>query len=63
MGASSSKVARSAPRKYPARTPGAAVPRGPPRPKPAAKPKSKTLGDGTKDEGNLLMRAMFHRLR
>ncbi|KAM0418704.1 hypothetical protein ACHAPT_012403 [Fusarium lateritium] len=50
MGASSSKVARGATRKYPARTPGAAVRQGPPRPKPAAKPKSKTLDDGKKDE-------------
>ncbi|KAM5342819.1 hypothetical protein ACJ41O_013785 [Fusarium nematophilum] len=50
MGSSSSKVARGATRKYPTRAPGAAVPKAAIRPKPAAKPKSKTLGDGAKDE-------------
>ncbi|CAM1510102.1 Fc.00g004370.m01.CDS01 [Cosmosporella sp. VM-42] len=51
MGSSSSKVARSAARKYPTRAPGSAVPSAPPpRAKPAARPQPKSLGGGPKDD-------------
>ncbi|KAJ4261413.1 hypothetical protein NW762_006836 [Fusarium torreyae] len=57
MGSSSSKVAKGAARKYPARAPGTAVPEAVARqpraaapPKPQSKPQSKTLGSGVKDE-------------
>ncbi|KAF5710171.1 hypothetical protein FMUND_9671 [Fusarium mundagurra] len=52
MGSSSSKVAKGAARKYPARAPGAAVPQAvarQPRADPP-KPKSKTLGNSAKDD-------------
>ncbi|GKU05706.1 hypothetical protein FLAG1_09485 [Fusarium langsethiae] len=52
MGSSSSKVAKGAARKYPARAPGAAVPQAMARQPRAEAPKtqSKTLGSSEKDE-------------
>ncbi|KAF5987383.1 hypothetical protein FBULB1_2053 [Fusarium bulbicola] len=52
MGSSSSKVAKGAARKYPARAPGAALPQAvarQPRAE-APRPKSKTLGNSAKDD-------------